>query len=203
MRGRWTKNALLLMALTLPVTALPAQQMKQPAAEPAAQTAQAADLSANRPQLSPEQKKQMRDLRLTARDQAAIILHDPALSPEQKQYKLHELRRTTREKMQAVLTPEQQAQMKQMRAARRHRIADKLGLSADQRTKLKELAKSTRQQRRSVLNDSSLSNDQKMAQLAQIRESAKSQLATILTPDQLAQMQQMRRHRRHRVGMHR
>jgi len=195
MRASWRKNALLLMALTLPVTALPAQQVNQ-----AELAAQAADAVAGRPQISPEQRQQMRELRRGARDQAAIIRHDQTLSPEQKEQKLHELRATTREKMKAVLTPEQQAQIKQMRASRRERVADKLGLTQDQRGKLKELAKSTRAQRRSVLNDSSLSNDQKRAQLAQIRESAKVQRASILTPEQLAQMQQMRRHGRH--GMH-
>jgi Spy/CpxP family protein refolding chaperone len=203
MRGRWTKNALLLMALTLPVIALPAQQVNQPPAEPAAQSAPAAQAPAGRPQLSLEQKKQLRKLRFDARDQAAVIRHDPALTPEQKAQKLQELRLQTREQMRAVLTPEQQAQFEEMRATRRQRMADELGLTQDQRSKLKDLKQSVRQQRQSVLNDSSLSNAQKRAQLKQIRQSAKSQLATILTPDQLAKMQQMRRERGHRRGMHR
>lgn len=202
MHGRWTKSALLLMALTLPVTVLSAQQRSQPAEQAAAQTAPAANASATRPQLTVAQKRQIRYLRRTARDQAAIIRHDRSLTPEQKARRLRELRASTREKVKAVLTPEQREQIKQMRAARRHRMAEELGLTAEQRGKLRQLARSTRHQRRSVLNDGSLTNDQKLAKLRQIRQLAKTQLASILTPEQMAKMRQMRRQRGHRMRMH-
>jgi hypothetical protein len=91
-----------------------------------------------------------------------------------------------------VLTPEQQQAFAARRANAEGRMAAKLGLTADQQSKLKALRASNHEQRQAVVTNSSLTNEQKMAQLAQIRQANKAQLATILTPDQLAQLQQMR-----------
>jgi Spy/CpxP family protein refolding chaperone len=194
MRGTWIKNSVLLLGMTLSGVALLAQQAAPPAPETATQTT--ADVTA-KPQLSAEQRKQMRELRLAARDQAAIIRHDQTLSPEQKMAKLKELRASTRQQMKSVLTPEQQNAF----AARRADFAAKLGLTADQRTKLKDLFRSNRRQRLAVLNNPALTNAQKQAQLAQIRQASQSQLTTILTPEQLEKFHQMRRmHNRAKQG---
>jgi Spy/CpxP family protein refolding chaperone len=62
---------------------------------------------------------------------------------------------------------------------------------------MKDLFQSTHQQRQAVLKNSSLTNEQKQAQLSQIRQASKAQLATILTPEQLEKFQQMFKARRH------
>jgi Spy/CpxP family protein refolding chaperone len=139
--------------------------------------------------LSPQQIAQLRNLRASMRDQAAIIRHDPALSAEQKQQQIQQLRQSTRAQVKAVFTPAQQQQLAQMKAARQA----KLGLTPEQRSQLKNLFSGTRQQREAVLDNSSLSNAQKLAQLQQIRQNAQSQLSSILTPDQLQRMHHMRR----------
>jgi Spy/CpxP family protein refolding chaperone len=203
MRGTWIKNTVLLLGMTVAGTALIAQQASSPAIQPAPGTAtQSASADTNaRPQLSAEQKKQMRELRMSARDQAAIIRNDQTLNQEQKQAKLQQLRASTREQMKALLTPEQQTAMVNHRAERRAKIAAKLGLTSDQQSKMVALFHSTRQQRQSALKDGSLTNEQKQAQLSQIRQSAKTQLATILTPEQLVKFQEMRKaHRHNRQG---
>jgi len=76
-------------------------------------------------------------------------------------------------------------------------MAARLGITPDQQSKLKALFGSNRQQRQAVLANSALSNEQKQAQLTQIRQNSKAQLATILTPEQLAKFQQMRMSRGH------
>lgn len=190
MRGTWITNSVLLLGMTLSGAALLAQQAAPTAPETATQAA--ADATA-KPHLSAEQRKQLRELRLAERDQAAIIRHDQTLSPQQKMAKMKELRASTRQQMESVLTPEQQKDF----AARRADFAANLGLTADQRTKLKELFRSSRQQREAVLNNPALTNDQKQAQLAQIRQASHSQLATILTPEQLEKFHQMRRMHNH------
>ncbi len=96
--------------------------------------------------------------------------------------------------MKSVLTPEQQKAFADHRAAAKAKFAAKLGLTADQQSKLKDLRRSTRQQRQAVLNNPSLTNEQKQAQLSQIRQTTQAQLATILTPEQLAKFHQMRKH---------
>ena len=206
MRGTWMKNTVLLLGMSLAGTALLAQQTTPEAAPPATSQAAVAPGPASTTgalQLTVEQKKQLRELRLSTRDQAAIIRNDQSLTSDQKMAKLKALHASTREQMKAVLTPAQQTTLADRRAARQAKIAAKLGLTPVQQSKLKELFVSNRQQRQAVLTNASLTNDQKMAQLSEIRANHKAQLATILTPEQLAQFQQMRRARRHRMGMNR
>lgn len=204
MRGTWMKNTVLLLGMSLAGTALLAQQTTPEAAAPAASTQSTASAAGTTGalQLTVEQKKQMRELRLSARDQAAIIRNDQSLNSDQKMAKLKALHASTREQMKTVLTPAQQTIVANRRAERQAKFAAKLGLTPDQQSKLKELFASNRQQRQAVLTNASLTNDQKMAQLSQIRATNKAQLATILSPEQLAQFQQMRRAHRHgRMGM--
>jgi Spy/CpxP family protein refolding chaperone len=174
--------------MTLGATALLAQQASVPAPDTTNQSVTSAKLTA-------EQKKQLGELRATARDQAAIIRNDQTLTADQKQAKLKELRTSTHEQMKSVLTPEQQKTFADRREVGKNRMAAKLGLTEDQQGKLKALFQSTHQQREAVLKNASLANDQKQAQLAQIRQTTQTQLATILTPDQLEKFHQM--HRRH------
>ncbi len=190
MRAIWIKNAVLMVGMTLGATALMAQQTT-PTPDTTNQSAASATV---KPQLTAEQKQQLRDLRSSARDQAAIIRNDQSLTPEQRQAKLQALHASTRQQMQSILTPEQQQAFAAHRAAAKAKFAAKLGLSADQMSKLKELRTSTRQQRQAVLQNPSLTNDQKQAQLSQIRQASQAQLATILTPEQIQKLHQMRRH---------
>lgn len=193
MRGIWIANTVLMVGMTVSGAALLAQQATTPAPET---TTQGAASATGRPQLSAEQKKQLSGLRNSMRDQAAIIRHDQTLTAEQKQAKLKALHASTREQMKSVLTPEQQKAFADHRAAVKAKLAAKLGLTADQQSKLSDLRRSNHEQRQAVLNNSSLTNEQKQAQLSQLRQQSQAQLATILTPDQLAKLHQMRRHAR-------
>lgn len=194
MRGILIKNSVLLLGMTLTGAALMAQQAT-PVPEGATQST--ASTAQEKPQLSQEQRKQMGELRMAARDQAAIIRNDKTLTDDQKQAKLKELREKNHEQMKSVLTPEQQKAFAERRSAGRARFAEKLGLTPEQQSKMKELFGSTHQQRQAVLKDTSLTNEQKQAQLSQLRQTSKAQLATILTPEQLAKFQQMRKGHRH------
>jgi hypothetical protein len=195
MRRVWIQNAVLMLGMTLSGGALLAQQPPAPAPETA--TPSAASVPAQPQHLTADQKKQLHDLRVSARDQAAIIRNDQTLTAEQKQAKLKALHVSTRQQMKSVLTQEQQKMFADRRANRHARIVAKLGLTADQQTKLKDLAASTRQQRQGVLKNASLTSDQKQAQLSQIRQASKAQLASILTPEQLQQLHRMRARRAH------
>jgi Spy/CpxP family protein refolding chaperone len=197
MRGFSMKSTVLLLGMTLTCSALVAQQATPQAGDAASATANQSTTSAAAPRLTAEQKKQLGEMRATERDQAAIIRNDQTLTAEQKQAKLKELHASTRAQMKAVLTPEQQEAFAARKSAGKAGFAAKLGLTTEQQSKLKELFQSAHQQRQSVLKDSSLTNEQKQTQLSQIRQTSKTQLATILTPEQLAQFQQMRKSHRH------
>ena len=68
-----------------------------------------------------------------------------------------------------------------------------LNLTADQKTKLKALHESTRQQVEALRSDSTLSTQDKEAKLRTIHESSRQQLQAILTPEQ----QQLMKNERH------
>ena len=197
MRKTWIKSTVLLLGLSLGGAALVAQQNVSSAQGTTVQSAS----TVARPQLTAEQKKQLGGFRATARDQAAIIRNDQTLTADQKQARLKELRANTRQQMKSVLTPEQQTAFVNRRAVAKARLAEKLGLTHDQQSKMKDLFVSTQQQRQAVLKNASLTNDQKQAQLSQIRQASKAQLATILSPEQLVKFQQMRKmHRHHKMS---
>jgi len=203
MHRKWIQNTVLTLGMGLASAGLFAQQTDQTAA---AQAPEVSDQSAStgmtgKVNLSPEQKKQLRELRMSAHDQAAIIRHDSKLSAEEKMAKLQELRAATRDQMKTVLTPDQQKAWAERRAARHAEMVAKLELTDEQQSKLKDLFKSTREQRKSVLTSTTMTNDEKLAQLKQIRETKKAQLAAILTPDQIEKFREMRKgHRFHGKG---
>jgi len=203
MFGKWIQGTVLLLGMGLATAGVFAQQTDQMAAPQAPQVSgQSASTGTDgKLNLSPEQKKQLRELHMTSRDKAAIIRQDSKLSAEEKMAKLQELRASTRDQMKAVLTPDQQKAWAERREAHRAAMAAKLGLTDEQQSKLKDLFSSTREQRQSVLTSTTLTNEQKLAQLTQIRERTKTQLATILTPDQMQKFREMRKgHRFHGQG---
>jgi Spy/CpxP family protein refolding chaperone len=78
-------------------------------------------------------------------------------------------------------------------------ISKKLNLSADQTAKLTPIFADRAQKFQALMQDQSLTQDQRHAQMKTIRESTQQQLATVLTPDQLSQLKAMR-HDHHRSG---
>ncbi len=108
--------------------------------------------------LTDAQKAQMQAIRKDAHARAQTIRKDTTLSAEAKQTQLTALFTDTRSKIAAVLTPDQQAQLKAHRAQ----------MQAD----------------RQAFKDSLKLTDAQQAQLKSIREKALTQFRALLTPDQ-------------------
>jgi Spy/CpxP family protein refolding chaperone len=66
--------------------------------------------------LTDDQKTQMKEIHKTAKSQVEAVNRDTSLSADQKQAKIHQIRRGARVEMVKMLTPEQREQMK----ARQH-----------------------------------------------------------------------------------
>jgi Spy/CpxP family protein refolding chaperone len=66
-------------------------------------------------ELTDSQKAQLRPILMGARQQAQAIKADTALTAEARKAKMHELGRSTRDQMQAILTPEQREKLKAIR----------------------------------------------------------------------------------------
>ncbi len=70
---------------------------------------------AQRLNLTPDQKAKMKPLLLDQHKQVQAVRADASLTPEQKQGKIREIRKSTHQQVMALLTPEQQQQLKEMR----------------------------------------------------------------------------------------
>jgi hypothetical protein len=75
------------------------------------------------------------------------------------------------------------------------RMADELGLNADQKAKWETVMKSEREKMKAVQEDKSLTKDQRREQMKSIREDMNKQLKAILTPEQQAKWEKMREER--------
>jgi Spy/CpxP family protein refolding chaperone len=71
-------------------------------------------------------------------------------------------------------------------------LSSELNLTDDQKQKIQPILQSEFQQLKTVHDDSSLSADQRQAKAQGIRDSAKSQIAPILTPDQQKKLAAMK-----------
>jgi Spy/CpxP family protein refolding chaperone len=69
--------------------------------------------------LSQTQRQQIRQIRQEGREHAQAIRNDSSLSPEQRKAQLRQLRKETHKKVEAILTPEQRAKLRQFRKERR------------------------------------------------------------------------------------
>ena len=69
----------------------------------------------NELELTDAQKAQLRPILMGAHQQAEAIKGDTTLTPEARKTKMRELGRSTRQQMQAILTPEQREKLKAIR----------------------------------------------------------------------------------------
>ena len=148
--------------------------------------------------LSADQKAKLKSLHEGVRQQIEALRNDATLSADDKRAKIRSLRESTRQQFQAVLTPEQQQLIQNGRhdrfgregfGAGRGPRAD-LGLTADQRSQLEAIHKSTRNQVSAIRNDATLSSEQKEAKLKSIFQNSHQQVSAILTPEQQQKLQQ-------------
>jgi protein CpxP len=72
------------------------------------------------------------------------------------------------------------------------RVGQRLGLSADQTAKLEPIFADSQQKIAALRSDTSLSPDQMRQQFRAVHETTKTQLASVLTPDQMQQLRNMR-----------
>jgi periplasmic protein CpxP/Spy len=75
-------------------------------------------------------------------------------------------------------------------------IGQKLNLNADQTSKLEPIFASRDQQFQALHQNASLTPEQRHEQMKAIHQTTEQQLATVLTPDQLAQLKAMRHNHR-------
>ena len=88
----------------------------------------------------------------------------------------------------------------QRRAAVRQRIAQRLGLSADQRAQLKAARVKTAAALKAVRADTGLTPEQKKTKVRETVQAARTEMRGVLTPEQQKQLNKIQAHLRARLG---
>lgn len=84
------------------------------------------------------------------------------------------------------INPSQKVQSDSARHHHRGEMMDQLNLSPDQKSQMKSLRESDKQQREEIKNDASLTQDQKRSRMKELHKSQSEKMNSILTPDQQA-----------------
>jgi Spy/CpxP family protein refolding chaperone len=158
--------------------------------------------------LTSEQKSKLQALQEEQRSKMQALRGNTSLTEDQKKQQMRELRQSNHQQMLSILTPEQQAQMKELHAKHEGRREgfkagrgfQALNLSEQQKAQMKPIFESSRQQMQALKADTSLTPEQKREKMKEIRQNQMSQVKSILTPEQQQQLQQMRGRRGHRGG---
>lgn len=75
----------------------------------------------------------------------------------------------------------------------RGEMMTQLNLNADQKSQMKALHQDMKQQRDGIMNDQTLTADQKKQKMKDLRKTQSEKMNTILTPDQQAKMKELRK----------
>jgi len=155
--------------------------------------------------LTEDQRAKVQTLFQNEHSQMQALRGNAALTETQKKEQARELRKNDHQQLLAILTPEQQAQLKQMHGRKGRHAAFKAGrrfqalnLSAEQKSQLQPIFQSSRQQMQALRADTSLTPEQRHEKMQQIRQNQMAQMKSILTPEQQQQLQQMRGRRMHK-----
>ena len=147
--------------------------------------------------LTDAQKAAIKPILATEANEIKAVHQDSSLSDEQKQAKVKEIRDSSREKINALLTPEQQKTFAEMKGQAGNRmreefhnrlamIAEKLNLTDEQKTAIKPILATEVNDMTAVMQDNSLSKEQKQTKIAGIREASDTKINALLTPEQQA-----------------
>lgn len=92
---------------------------------------------------------------------------------------------------------------KQDRKAKMKQAADDLGLSAEQKTKMKEMGQSLKGKMKAIKSDESLTKDQKRAQVGEAAKQHEADVKAVLSAEQYAKWEVKAKERRAKMKEHR
>lgn len=145
--------------------------------------------------LSETQKTRIQSIMQSARTDSQAVKNNAALSPEQKKAQLKTIHSNARSATDEVLTPAQREQLSQMRAQHKENRGErreKIDLSDAQKAQIKTIRQRAQSDTQAVRSNTSLSREDKRAQLKTIRANTQSAISSLLTPAQRAQKEAMK-----------
>lgn len=157
--------------------------------------AKKADRLSQKLNLSDAQKAQIQNIFNGARADSQAVKNDTSLTEAQRRDRLKGIHKTTQSAMMNVLTPTQQAQWQQIKAEHRGGHVD-LGLNESQKASVRSIRHRAQLDARAVRNNTSLTKEQKRAQLKTIHQQSAAAVNALLTPEQQEKLQAAKAQRR-------
>ena len=161
--------------------------------------------------LSETQKAEMQKISETYRTEMQSVRANNAISSDEKKDRIMKLRAEQKQKVEALLTPDQKVKLDKkregMKEERMEKMEDKrdekhekmtkeLNLSNDQGQKIKELHERYRNQMKAIKDNSSISQEERMAQVKSLKEKERIELKSILSAEQFEKYSEMRKDNR-------
>ncbi|MBC7936763.1 MAG: hypothetical protein H7Y86_15535 [Rhizobacter sp.] len=153
--------------------------------------------------LTEAQKTQLKAEREASKAQLEAIKNDASLTDQQKAEKAKAIHQEQKNKMQALLTTEQKAKLEESKKAakadgkemgeKKKQAYKDLNLSTEQSAKLKAQRDASKSKIDAIKTNSSLSEEQKKAQVKEVMKSSKADMKNILTEEQMKKMQEMKK----------
>jgi len=156
---------------------------------------------------SEDQKKQLKDINATVGKQMAELKKNDNITVKEYRNRKETIRKEHKQKMQALLTPEQKTKMEKMKeeklvkAKERNQrqlegMKTKLNLTDEQVSKLNSSHEAFATKAKEIRSNQSMTSDQKKEQFKALAEKRKEEAKSIFTSEQLEKMKEMHKDRR-------
>ncbi|MCM8768683.1 MAG: hypothetical protein NC911_03240 [Candidatus Omnitrophica bacterium] len=151
--------------------------------------------------LTEAQKEQLHLLLQKNKEQFQAIAGDSSLTAAEKQEKMKVLRESLKEELAQILSPDQLEKWKEMqpsfkRTAKQERLTElfgQLGLTPEQEEKVKTILQKQRDELKDILQDPSLTDQEKKEKIRSFRLQQGLVFKEVLTPEQWQKFQELRR----------
>ena len=158
--------------------------------------------------LTADQQTQVKAIFETTHAQAKAVSDDTTLSQDDRMAKMKELHEAAFAKVRALLTPDQQKKFDEMQQRPPHgqgmldhghgpmgdpvaKLTAALNLTADQQTQVKAIFETMHPQMEGIEDDTTLSQDARMAKMSELRDATHAKVRALLTPDQLPKFDEL------------
>jgi Spy/CpxP family protein refolding chaperone len=156
--------------------------------------------------LTADQQQQLKANRDSYQKQWLELNKNENITVKESRDKKDALRKEQKEKMAAILTPEQKNKLEQLKkdrevkreamaAKRLDKMKTKLNLSDDQVAKIKSGSEAIHAKAKAIREDDKLSRTEKKEKLMALKAETQTNLKSILTPEQISKIEELKKNR--------
>lgn len=164
------------------------------------------DMMAKQLNFSEDQKKQAASYKQDLRKQMQELNKQENITVKEQRDRKAAILKSHKAKMDGLLTAEQKTKMAELKkqykerkqqhyAKRMDKMKTQLGLSETQVAQMKQQHETLSVKRKAIMDNQSLSREQKKEKMMALRTEAKAERSKIFTPDQLKKLDEMKKNR--------